>query len=30
VTSCRDLATLERWLVRAVTATSAEAVFAED
>jgi hypothetical protein len=27
ITSCRDLATLDRWLVRAATANSAEAVF---
>jgi hypothetical protein len=27
---CRDLATLDRWLVRAVTAATAEAVFAGD
>jgi predicted transposase YdaD len=30
ITSCRDVPTLDRWLVRAVTATSIEAVFVGD
>jgi predicted transposase YdaD len=30
VAACRDVATLDRWLVRAATATSVEAVFAGD